>query len=61
MLGLFKKKDPIESKKQQYAKLLEDAMNLQRNGDIRGAAAKTSEADALLKEIESLEAAQASS
>lgn len=56
MFGLFKKKDPVEAMQAKYAKLMEEAMNLQRNGDIRTAATKTAEADELLKQIDALAA-----
>lgn len=60
MFGLFKKRDPLETLRMKYAKLSEEAMQLQRNGDIRAAAAKTSEAEALVPEMERLEAEQQS-
>lgn len=58
MLGLFKKKDPIAKLKAKYAKLMEEAMQIQRNGDIRASAAKTAEADKVLKEIDRLQASR---
>ena len=53
MFGLFKK-DPIKQLEKQHAKLLEEAMQLQRGGDIKGYAKKMSEAEDVAKEIETL-------
>ena len=50
MFGLFKK-DPVKKLEQQYSKLLEEAMALQRGGDIKGYAAKSAEAEAVMDEI----------
>lgn len=58
MFGLFKKQSRLEKLQSRYAKLMEEAMLIQRNGDVRAAAEKTAEADALLKEIEQLESVQ---
>jgi hypothetical protein len=58
MFGLFKKKDPIAKLEKQYAKLLEEAMELQRGGDIKGYAAKTAEAEAVADKIEALSKAK---
>lgn len=58
MFGLFKKQSRLEKLQARYAKLIEEAMLVQRNGDVRGAAKKTADADALLQEIEQLEAVQ---
>jgi len=54
MFGLFKK-DPVKKLEKKYEKLLEEAMNLQRGGDIKGYAAKMAEAEEVQKEIEKLE------
>lgn len=54
MFGLFKK-DPAKKLEKQYEKLLEEAMRLQRSGDIRGYAAKIAEAEEVQKQIEALE------
>jgi len=54
MFGLFRK-DPVKSKKAKYARLLEEARDLQRNGDIQGFAEKTAEAEELWQTIEELE------
>lgn len=53
MFGLFKK-DPIKPLQQRYEKLLKEAMDLQRKGDIKGYAAKTAEAEAVADEIAQL-------
>ena len=55
MLKWFRK-DPVEELKSNYAKLLIEARDLQRNGDIIGFSHKTAEAEALQKEIDELEA-----
>ena len=54
MFGLFKK-DPVKQLQKKYEKLLEEAMQLQRGGDIKGYAAKMAEAEGVQKEIEELE------
>lgn len=51
MFGLFKK-DPVKKLEKEHAKLLEQAMNLQRGGDIKGYAQKMAEAEAVAKKIE---------
>jgi hypothetical protein len=53
MFGLFKK-DPAKQLKEEYAKLLEEARDLQRKGDIKGFAQKSAEAEAVMEKIESL-------
>ncbi len=53
MFGLFKK-DPLKKLEKEHQKLLEEAMQLQRGGDIKGYAAKMAEAEAKEKEIEAL-------
>ncbi len=50
MFGLFKK-DPLKKLEKEYSQLLEDAMALQRGGDIRGYAAKSAEAEAVMDKI----------
>jgi hypothetical protein len=56
MFGFFKT-DPAKKLKAEYNKLLEEARDLQRKGDIKGYAHKTAEAEALLEKIESLKSA----
>ncbi|GAB5551268.1 MAG: hypothetical protein Sapg2KO_08590 [Saprospiraceae bacterium] len=55
MFGLFKK-DPVKALEKKYQKLMEEAMHIQRGGDIKGYAAKMAEAEEVQKEIEKLEA-----
>ncbi len=57
MFGLFKK-DPVKKLEKQYLKLMEEAMALQRGGDIKGYAAKVAEAEALQKQMEELQKQQ---
>lgn len=52
MFGLFKK-DPAKQLREQYAKLLEEARDLQRKGDIKGFAQKS--AEEVAKKLEALE------
>ena len=53
MFGLFKK-DPIKKLEKEHRKLLEEAMQLQRGGDIKGYALKMGEAEEVEKKIEEL-------
>jgi hypothetical protein len=48
----FFRKDPIKKLEKQYQQLLEEAMQLQRKGDIKAYAQKMDEAEQLLKTIE---------
>ena len=57
MFGLFKS-NPIAKLEKQYAALLEQARDIQRNGDVVAASAKTAEAEAIRVRIEELEAQQ---
>ncbi len=54
MFGLFGKKDPTKKLQKQYQKLMEEATELQRKGDIQAYAKKSEEAEKLMKEIEAL-------
>jgi hypothetical protein len=54
MFGLFKS-DPAKKLRKQYDAKLEEAMNAQRNGNIRGYAQLSEEAEALWKQLEPLE------
>ncbi len=54
MFGLFKK-DPAKQLREQYAKLLEEARDLQRKGDIKGFAQKSEEAEEIAKKLEELQ------
>ncbi|HRD80417.1 MAG TPA: DUF6435 family protein [Saprospiraceae bacterium] len=51
MFGLFKK-DPVKEWQKQYRELMEEAMHIQRSGDLRAYAAKIEEAEAVAKKIE---------
>lgn len=55
MFSLFKK-DPVKKLRQQYNDKLQEAMNAQRNGDMRAYAELTEEAQSIFQEIERLEA-----
>ncbi len=54
MFNLFKK-DPVKKLRTQYEKLLKEAMELQRKGDIKGYALKTEAAEKVADEIQQLE------
>ena len=53
MFGLFKA-NPEKKLQMQYQKLLKEAMDFQRNGDIRSYSDKTAEAEAVFEEIKQL-------
>ncbi|MEQ8705822.1 MAG: DUF6435 family protein [Phaeodactylibacter sp.] len=53
MFGLFKK-DPVKKLEKQYLKLMEEAMQIQRSGDIKAYAEKSAEAERVAQEIEDL-------
>ena len=52
----FLKKDPIKSLEEKRKKLLEEAMHIQRSGDLKLYAVKMEAIDKLEKEIEALRA-----
>ncbi|MDX1942298.1 MAG: DUF6435 family protein [Saprospiraceae bacterium] len=54
MFGLFKK-DKVKELQKQYQKLLEEAMHIQRSGDIKGYALKIAEAEEIMKKIEEMQ------
>lgn len=54
MFGIFKK-DPLANLQKQYHRKLEEAMQAQRNGDIKSYSILTVEADNILQNIETLE------
>ncbi len=60
MFGLFKS-DPTKKLEQEYSKLLEKAMNAQRNGDIELYGNLSHEAEEVLKKIDKIKAADAKS
>ncbi len=51
MFGFFKKKDEKEVLQKQYAKLLEEARDIQRKGDMKSFALKTAEAEEVMEKI----------
>lgn len=53
MFGLFKK-DPVKQLEKTYQKLMEEAMQIQRSGDIKGYAHKMAEAEEIQKQIDEL-------
>lgn len=53
MFGLFRR-DPAKKLQQEYLRLLEQARDLQRNGDIEGFAAVTARAERVAQEIEAV-------
>ena len=54
MFGFFKKADPRKKLEKQYNKMLEDARDLQRGGDIKGYAKMMAEAEEIAKKIQDL-------
>ncbi len=54
----FLKKDPIKALETKRAKLLEEAMHIQRSGDLKLYAVKMEAIDKLEKEIESLQSSK---
>ncbi|MEM9990755.1 MAG: DUF6435 family protein [Bacteroidota bacterium] len=52
MFGLFKKKDPVKKMEKRYEALMEEAMHIQRSGDLRAYAAKIKEAEEAAKAAE---------
>ncbi|MEZ4935167.1 MAG: DUF6435 family protein [Saprospiraceae bacterium] len=55
MFGLFKK-NPTKQLEQEYAKLMEEARDIQRSGDLRAYARKLEEAEEVMKKIEAVRA-----
>lgn len=53
MFGLFKT-DPVKKLEKTYSQLMEEAMNIQRSGDLRAYAAKLEEAEAVMAQIMAL-------
>ncbi|TVQ29524.1 MAG: Lacal_2735 family protein [Wenzhouxiangella sp.] len=51
----FLKSDPVKKLRKQYDAKLDQALHAQRNGDIKGYAKLTEEANAIWKELEPLE------
>lgn len=57
MFGLFKK-DPVKQLEKQYQAIMEEAMHIQRSGDLKAYARKIEAAEKILAEIESLKTAK---
>lgn len=57
MFGLFKKKDPIKALEKKYEKIMEEAMLLQRSGDLRAYAQKITESEELQQKMEDMQKA----
>ena len=55
MFGLFKK-DPVEQLKKEYQAVMEEAMHIQRSGDLKAYTRKIEAAERILAEIETLKA-----
>lgn len=53
MFGLFKK-DPAKKLEKKYLELMEEAMMIQRSGDIKAYSAKVAEAEEVMVELENL-------
>jgi hypothetical protein len=51
MFGLFKKKDETVQLQKKYEKLMQEARDIQRAGDMRAFALKTAEAEKVMDEI----------
>ncbi len=54
----FLKSDPVKKLEEKRIKLLEDAMHIQRSGDLRLYAVKMEAIDKLEKEIEALQSSK---
>ena len=54
MFGLFKA-DPLKKKQKEYAKLMDEAKDIQRSGDLKLYAKKIEAAEALADEIAALQ------
>ena len=57
MFGLFKS-NPTKKMRKELERLQEKAMQMQRNGDIRGSSFVSQEADELWQKIQAIEAEQ---
>ena len=55
MFGLFRK-DPVKKLEAEYARLLEKARDIQRNGDVVESARVTAEAEKIGDQIDALKA-----
>lgn len=59
MFGLFKK-DPTKKLEKKYLALMEEAMMIQRSGDIKAYSAKVAEAEEVMQAIEKMKDEQVS-
>ncbi|NNE30592.1 MAG: Lacal_2735 family protein [Saprospiraceae bacterium] len=50
MFGLFKK-DPVKKLEREYARRMEEAMSVQRSGDLKKYAVMIEEAESIAKQI----------
>ena len=57
MFGLFKK-DPVKKLEQQHARIMEEAMQIQRSGDLKAYARKIEEAEQIAVKIADLSKGQ---
>lgn len=53
MFGLFKK-DPIAKLEKEYQKIMEEAMHVQRSGDLKAYARKIEASERILEQIKEL-------
>ncbi len=53
MFGFFKK-DPAKKLEKEYRRLLEEARDIQRSGDVKSAALKYDEAEKLADKLEAM-------
>ena len=60
MFKLFRK-DPLQKLNKEYARCLEQARDLQRNGDIKGFATMSAQAEGLLQQIDEIEQSKTTS
>jgi hypothetical protein len=58
MFGLFKKKDESSKLQTQYEKLMKEARDIQRSGDMKAFALKTAEAEQVMDQIVALKGAK---
>ncbi|WP_367389402.1 DUF6435 family protein [Lewinella sp. LCG006] len=53
MFGLFKK-DPVAQLEKEYQKIMEEAMHVQRSGDLKAYAKKIEASEKILEQIQAL-------
>ncbi|SDL47046.1 hypothetical protein SAMN05421823_106111 [Catalinimonas alkaloidigena] len=59
MFGLLRKRTEVEKLELQYEKLMEEARDIQRKGDMKAFALKTAEAEAVMDALVRLKQTQA--